>query len=100
MHASTTDSSRRFQSAFDAARSKRRGRRTRSRLRYFASIVASGATAFGSGLLWALQDSRIREASRVIDRYQHLRHDSRHVCNSDLPKDAGTDARQTKSTED
>jgi hypothetical protein len=99
MHASTTDSTRPFQSAFDASRSKK-GRRTRSRSRYFVSTVVSAAIAFVRGLLWALQDSRSREATRVIDRYRHLRQDFRPVSNPDLPKDAGTDARQTNIAED
>jgi hypothetical protein len=68
-------------------------------LRYFVSIVASGVTAFGRGLLWALQDARSREAARVIDRYRDL-HQDRHVCNPPFPKDVGMDARQTRSTED
>jgi hypothetical protein len=98
MHGSTTQATRPFQLTFDEAR--RKGRRRRSRLRYFVSIVASGATAFGSGLLWALQDARSREAARVIDRYRDLHQDLRHVCNPPFPKDAGMDARQTRSTED
>jgi hypothetical protein len=98
MHASITEATRPFQLTFGEARQK--GRRNRSRLRYYVSLVASGATAFGRGLLWALQDARSREAARVIDRYRHLHQDFGHVGGSHCPKEAGTEVRQIKATED
>src|SRR4051812_42391754 len=96
MRASTTKAMLPFRFAFDAARSKQRRRRNRSRLHYFASIVASDAIAFCRVLLWALQDSRSREAARVMEQYRHLRQDFRDVGDLHFPNDAGTAAQQTK----
>jgi hypothetical protein len=72
MPASTTEATRRFQSTFDALRAKHAAQRNRPRWRHLVSIVASGPIALCRGLLWALQDSRRREAARVIDRWRHL----------------------------
>jgi hypothetical protein len=69
-------------------------RRSYSRLRNFARLLASGMRDIRNGLVKALRDSRSLLAARVIDQHHHLVQDYRCIGVLHCADDAGLEPRK------